>query len=69
MVHPLAAGWGLVGPLGLFCLGSQVLRYSSVPEKIFSGIFFRLDSVSKSPLKGVKNMEKKELALGTEVIS
>ena len=55
---PLAAGWGLVGPLGLPCLGSQAPWSSSVPKKIFSGIFFRLDSVSKSPLKGVKNMEK-----------
>ena len=65
---PLAAGWGLVGPLVLLWLGSQVLRSSSVPKKIFSGIFFRLDSVSKSPLKGVKNMEKQELALDTELI-
>ena len=58
VASPLAEGWGLVGPLGLLWLGPQALRSSSVPEKIFSEIFFRLDSVSKSPLKGVKNMEK-----------
>ena len=55
---PLVVGWGLVGPLGLPCLGSQAPQSSSVPKKICSGILFRLDFVSKSPLKGVKNMEK-----------
>ena len=56
---PLAAWWGLVGPLGLPCLGSQASRSSSIPKIIFSGFFFRLDSVSKSPVKGVKTWKNR----------
>ena len=36
---------GLWGPLVALCLGSQVSCVSSVPEKIFSEVLFRLDSV------------------------
>ena len=68
-VGPLAAARGLVGPLWASCLGPQVPRSSSVLEKFISGILFRLDSIPKSDLKRVKNTEKQELALGTEVIS
>ena len=38
-------------------------------RKNIFGDFLPFDSVSKYPLKGVKNMEKQELALGTELIS
>ena len=46
---------GPSGSSGLAQKSSDLLPFQ---KKIFSGIFFRLDSVSKSPLKGVKNMEK-----------
>ena len=55
---PPGRGVGACGAPGapLPWLPSSPIFFRS--RKIFSGIFFRLDSVSKSPLKGVKNMEK-----------
>ena len=43
--RPQAAARGLVASLGTLCLGSQAPCVSSVPEKIFSEVLFRLDSV------------------------
>ena len=42
---PLAVARGLVTSPGVLSLGSQVPRVSSVLEKIFSEVLFRLDSV------------------------
>ena len=42
---PQAAARGLVAYPGAICLGSQAPCVSSVPEKIFSEILFRLDFV------------------------